>query len=54
MPSIQGGLPVIAAAALQALLIPKIINSDATPQHLRTLWCDAPKMLDVLVKLSKN
>jgi hypothetical protein len=34
--------------------IPKIINSDATPQHLRQLWCDAPKTLDVLVKLSKN
>jgi hypothetical protein len=32
---------------------PKSIVFDAMTQHLWLVWCDAPKMLDVRVKLSK-
>jgi hypothetical protein len=30
------------------------VISDATKQQPREIWCDAPKVLDLFVKVSKN
>jgi hypothetical protein len=35
------------------LIAPKSIVFDAMTQHLWLVWCDAPKVLDLTVKVSK-